>query len=174
MIGRWTASLVVGAAMVLALAACSPATLTTRPVESHEPGYTTVDFFRDDQAVGRLFVRVQSVVDGQVRFLIEVPYMVVNDYRLDDMALTFEATTANPLITLEASHGDMTKNISFDRNDSAVRLLIPDTGKSGDATVQLRFLADANAFAGGGLRMHAALGFNAGNAVADLVIEPAP
>lgn len=174
MIGRWTATLVVGAAMVLALAACSPATLTTQSVESYEPGDTTVDFYHDDQAVGRLFVRVQPVMDGQVRFLIEVPYMVVKDYRLDDIALTFEATTIDPLIMLEASHGDLTKNVSFDRNESAVRLSIPDTGKSGDATVQLPFLGDANAFAGDGLRMHAALGFNAGNAVADLLLQPAP
>jgi hypothetical protein len=174
MIRRWTASLVVGAAMVLALVACSPATLTARSVENDEPSDTTVDFYRDDESVGRLFVRVQPVVDGQVRLLIEVPYMVVKDYRLNDIALTFEATTIDPLIMLEASHGDLTKNVGFDRNESAVRLSIPDTGKSGDATFQLRFLADANAFAGGGLRLHAALGFNAGNAVADLVIQPAP
>ena len=172
---RWLVGALIGATLVLALAACGGGALTPRGVESSEPGDTTVDFYRDDEAVGRLFVRVHSVVDGQVRFLIEVPYIAVRDYRLDDIALTFESSSVDPLMMLDASSGDLTKNINFSRVAAGeVRLSIVDTGESGDYTVQLRFLADANSFADEGLRMHAELGFNAGDAVVDMVLQPAP
>ena len=163
-------------ALVLLLAGCVQASITSgaphTPGDSAD-GEVVVDFFQNEDQVGKLYVRTQTTESDLVRFFIEVPYIGVQDYRLDAVKFEFVSDVIQPLIMLEPSSGALTKDIGFTRIDSMVRLSVPDLGQAGDGTVLFEFLAGKEVFAGNGLRLHAELEFGAGDAVADLVIVPA-
>ena len=162
--------------MVLLLAGCGQGSITrSEPYTSGTPDVVdvAVDFFQDDDRVGSLYIRTQEAYGDLVRFLIEVPIIDDQDYRLDAVKFEFMSDAIQPLILLAPSGGTLTKDISFTRVDSIVRLSVPDTGRHGDGTVLFNFLAGKDVFEGNGLRLHAELEFGAGNAVADLLIDPA-
>ncbi len=162
--------------MVLVLAACGQASITSgAPYSSgtRDVVDVAVDFFQDHDRVGKLYIRTREAHGNLVRFLIEVPIVADSDYRLDTVDFEFMSDLIQPLIMLEPSGGTLTQDISFTRVGSMVRLSVPDTGQHGDGTVLFNFLAEKEVFAGHGLWLHAELGFGAGDAVADLLIEPA-
>ena len=162
--------------MVLLLAGCGQASITSGAPQSlrdSEAGEVVVDFFQNDDQVGKLYIRTQAAESDLVRFFIEVPHIGGQDYRLDAVKFEFVSDVIQPLIMLEPSSGALTQDIGFTRIDSMVRLSVPDLGQAGDGTVLFGFLAGREVFAGNGLRLHAELEFGAGDAVADLVIVPA-
>ena len=163
--------------MVLLLAGCGQASITSgAPYSSGTPDVVdvAVDFFQDDDRVGELYVNTQGANGDFVSFFIEVPIIGEQDYRLDSVGFEFTSDVIQPLILLEPSSGMLIQDISFTRVDSMVRLSVPDTGRHGDGTVLFNFLAGKEVFKGNGLRLHAELGFRAGDAVANLIIDPPP
>ena len=168
-------SVILGAILVLLLAGCGQASITSgAPYSSGTPDVVdvAVDFFQDDDRVGELYVNTRGANGDFVSFFIEVPVIGDQDYRLDSVEFEFMSDVIQPLIMLKPSGGTLTQDISFTRIDSMVRLSVPDTGRHGDGTVLFDFLAAKEVFEGNGLRLHAELGFGAGDAVADLLIEP--
>ncbi|PKB71254.1 MAG: hypothetical protein BZY87_06470 [SAR202 cluster bacterium Io17-Chloro-G6] len=167
---------IVGATLVLLLAGCGQASIksgTPHTSGDSEFGAVAVDFFQDNNHVGKMYIRTQPAIGNFVSFFIEVPYIGDQDYRLDSVEFEFLSDVIQPLIMLEPSQGALTEDISFTRVNSMVRLSIPDTGQAGNGTVLFDFLGGKEVFDGNGLRLHAELGFGAGDAVADLRIEPA-
>ena len=163
--------------MVLLLAGCGQASITSSAPQTSadsQYGEVVVDFFQNDDQVGKLYVRTQAVIGDFVLFLIEVPIIDDPDYRLDSVEFEFRSEVIQPLIMVEPSGGTLTQGISFTRVDSMVRLSVPDTGRHGDGTVLFKFLAGKEIFDGNKLQLHAELGFGSGDAVADLLIEPPP
>ena len=164
-------------AIVMLLVGCSQASITSgAPHSSGTPDVVdiAVDFFQDNDLVGKLYIRTQGVHGDLVSFFIEVPVVGDEDYRLDGLEFEFMSDAIQPLIMLEPSSGALTEDISFTRVDSTVRLSVPDTGRAGNGTVLFNFLAGADVLGGDGLRLQAELEFGAGTAVADLLIKPPP
>ena len=62
--------------MVLLLAGCGQAAITSSAPQTSadsQYGEVVVDFFQNDDKVGKLYVRTQAVIGDFVLFLIEVP-----------------------------------------------------------------------------------------------------
>ena len=84
-------SAIAGATMVLVLAACGQASITSgAPHTSMTPDVVDVevDFFQDDDRVGSLYIRTEVTQGDLVHILIEVPIIAEEDYRLN--AVVFE------------------------------------------------------------------------------------
>lgn len=65
--------------MVLLLAGCGQASITSGAPQSlrdSEAGEVVVDFFQNDDQVGKLYIRTQTAESDLVRFFIEVPLSV--------------------------------------------------------------------------------------------------
>ena len=54
-----------------------------------EAGEVVVDFFQNDDQVGKLYIRTQTAESDLVRFFIEVPHIGGQDYRLDAVKFEF-------------------------------------------------------------------------------------
>ena len=168
------------ATLLLLTAGCAQAPI--RPGEPYNPGGSqatapteiAVDLFQDgDVLVGTMYARVDSPSPaGYVRFLVEFPY-IGQDYRLDSLRLELISEAVQPTIMMEPSTGGLMDDINFSRSNSTVQLHIPDTGRHGDGTILLKFVAERQAFGEDGLRLHAELGLGRGDAEADLIIKPA-
>ena len=95
-------------------------------------------FLQDDDRVGSLYIRTQEAHGDLVRFLIKVPIIADQDYRLDAVEFEFMSDVIEPLIMLEPAHGTLTQDISFTRVDSMVRLSVPDTPVARGARIRSR------------------------------------
>ncbi len=160
----------------LVIAGCGQASLIAlAPATSGEPGDVSVDFQDDDgNAAGRLFVRTgNSNPDGYVPFFVEFPIIGDQDYRLNSILLEFVSEGIQPSILLEPSGGLFGRGIEFSRSGpNVVQLHITDTGRQGDGTILVRFLAENTTFGQGGLRLNARLKFGKGIGEASLTINP--
>ena len=169
------------ATLLLLTAGCAQAPI--RAGEPYNPGGSpatapteiAVDLFQDgDVLVGTMYARVDTPSpDGYVQFLVEFPIFPHQDYRLDSLTLELISEAVQPTIMMEPSTGDLMDDIGFSRSNSTVRLHIPDTGRHGDGTILLKFVAERQAFGVHGLRLHAELGLSRGDAEDDLIIKPA-
>jgi hypothetical protein len=156
------------------MAACGQSTLTTVvPESSREQGDATA-YFQDGNGniVGEVFVRSgSSAPDGYVPFLVEIPIVPDQDYRLNSFTLEFTSEMDLPSIFAEPS-GDLLNGMEFSRTGRVVRLSVPNAGSRGESTVLVRFLAEKTAFSGGGLQLNATLKLKKGTGEASLMIKP--
>jgi len=157
----------------LVMASCGQASLTALAPASGDPGDISVGFQGDDgSTAGRLFVRTgNSNPDGYVPFFVEMPYMA-QGYRLNSILLEFVSEAIQPSILLEPEGTLFGRGIEFTRSGTTVKVRIPDTGRHGDGTVLIRFLAENNTFGQDGLRLNTRLKFGKGIGEASLTIKP--
>jgi len=173
-IKKWLISVTI-LTLALVMAGCGQASLTVVvPAPSGEPGDISVDFQDDDgNTAGRLFVRTgNSNPDGFVPFFVEIPFIPDQDYRLNSILLEFVSEAIQPSILLEPEGALFGRGIEFTRSGTTVQLHIPETGRHGDGTILIRFLAENTTFGQGGLRLNARLKFGQGIGEASLAIKP--
>jgi len=173
-IKKWLISVTI-LTLALFMAGCGKASLTVVvPATPGEPGDISVDFQDDDgNTAGRLFVRTgNSNPDGFVPFFVEMPFIPDQDYRLNSILLEFVSEAIQPSILLEPEGALFGRGIEFTRSGTTVQLHIPDTGRHGDGTILIRFLAENTTFGEGGLRLNARLKFGKGIGEASLTIKP--
>ena len=167
---------IAGAIFCVLLAGCDKTSVrsgTPYPSGTPDVADIAVDFFQEEKPIGKLYINTRGISGDFVRFLIQVPIIDAEDYRLDSVMFEFMSDEIQPVIMLEPATGTLTQNISFIRVGSVVWLTVPDTGRHGDGTILFSFLAEKQVFKGDGLRLHAELEFGAGDAGADLLI-PSP
>ena len=78
--------------MVLLLAGCGQASITSGAPQSlrdSEAGEVVVDFFQNDDQVGKLYIRTQTAESDLVRFFLEVPLSVPDLGQADDGTVLF-------------------------------------------------------------------------------------
>ena len=78
--------------MVLLLAGCGQASITSGAPQSlrdSEAGEVVVDFFQNDDQVGKLYIQTQTAESDLVRFFLEVPLSVPDLGQADDGTVLF-------------------------------------------------------------------------------------